>query len=81
MSRTTPCTLLAKLIVNHKPSHFRVENPIASVTLRVPIVTVKAIHAMRVTAVRDALQIVADNLDFLLAEWTRLHGPKGSKGK
>ena len=44
-------------------------------------VGVKAIYDMRASDVRDALAIVADNVHFLLAEWRRLHGPKGSKRK
>lgn len=37
-------------------------------------VRVKAVHRMRYTEVAQAFRLVADELDFLLAEWRRFHG-------
>ncbi|MEX2154227.1 MAG: DUF4160 domain-containing protein [Gemmatimonadaceae bacterium] len=67
----------------HGPPHVHVFSGDAECELWIGSeeIGVKAIHGMRASDGRDALQIVADNVDLLLGEWRRLHGPKGSKGK
>ena len=46
-----------------------------------PIRRLKAVYGIRDSDVRVALGIVAANVEFLFAEWRRLHGGKGPRGE